>query len=336
MIKILADASLPLLADCFPPPFALTYYQEASAIRALLADHKVLLCRSTLAVKAPLLAKHALDYVATASSGIDHLDSHYLAQEGVRIIDAKGSNANSVADYVLACLAWLHQQQTSKPVTIGIIGCGATGSIVAQRLRALGFTLLLYDPLRPDFASCSFEQLYTCDVLCIHANLHNDAPHASRNLLNGAFLERLKANTAIINAARGHIVNEQALLTLKQPLIYCSDVFANEPTINPEIIAYAKLCTPHIAGHSIEAKADAVKMLSAKLHHCYQLPPPSFADTPIKPYKINPATWVAQLSALYNPAVESEQMKASPTTQTFITLRKAHQRHDFNLVIEGM
>jgi erythronate-4-phosphate dehydrogenase len=332
-LKILADASLPHLDDLFGEPFQLTRYSTPKMREDALPNQDILLCRSTLKVTPELLKNTHLSCVATASSGIDHIDTSYLDAKNIALFDAKGCNAEAVADYMLATFAYLHMHHSNlSGKCVGVMGAGEVGMRVIKRLEALNFKVLAYDPLKPNFKSCRFEAFQACDILCIHANLHNTAPHPTKNSLDANFLNQLKPNTMIINAARGGILNEQALLDSKKNIIYCTDVYQNEPEINPSVIQYATLCTPHIAGHSIEAKSNAVLHLSQKLHTHFNLAPPeSYQNT--RPIPSNSQqTWDALALSLYNPIIETEQLKKAVLHSTaFLDLRRAHQyRHDFN------
>lgn len=336
-MKVLADASLPGLDQAFPEPFCLTRYTQADEIAPLLAGQDVLLCRANLKVNQALLKNHRLRYVATASSGSDHLDKQWLASQNIQVIDAKGCNARAVADYVVSCLAYLHQQYLIKGKRGGIIGFGEVGTRVQARLKAAGFTTNVYDPLKG--LNTALEDLYQVDLLCIHAELHNTQPHPSQNLIDQRFLAHLKPGCVIINAARGGIIDELALLNLGDKFIYCTDVYLDEPNVNPHIIAKATLCTPHIAGHSLEAKYNAVNMVSEVLHQIAELPVPKFASpemtktVPVEPNN----TWPEQILSLYSPLEETLHLKqAKNLEETFLQIRKEHQkRHDFQLYADG-
>ncbi|ARB91945.1 4-phosphoerythronate dehydrogenase [Legionella longbeachae] len=337
-MNILADATLPGLEQAFPKPFNLIRYNHANELAHLLVGQDVLLCRSTLKVNRALLENHSIRYVATASSGTDHLDHAWLNSKQIQIIDAKGSNARAVADYVVACLAFLEQHHFIQGYNAGVIGLGKVGTQVSTRLQAAGFQVLHYDPLKAMretniFQSCSLEDLYQTDLICIHAELHDNQPFPSRQLINQNFLNKLKPGAIIINAARGGIVDENALLNDPKALIYCTDVYLNEPTIDNRIIEKAVLCTPHIAGHSIEAKYAAVAMVSASLHQIAKLPIPQFF-TPqmIKTIHVKKnKLWYESVLSLYNPIEETLNLKkAADIKSAFIELRKHHQnRHDF-------
>lgn len=335
-MNILADGSLPGLREAFPTPFKITQYTHNKEVSALLPKHDILLCRASLKVNQTLLQSNSLRYVATASSGSDNLDHIFLQSQGIVSIDAKGCNAKSVADYIMSCLAYLDKQYAIENKKIGIIGLGHVGTIVYKRLKALGFELLTFDPLKAlqetNFKSCKQEELYNCDLLCVHAELHHRNCHPSNNLINHDFLSQLKPGCIIINAARGGIIDENALLKALPNLVYCTDVYLNEPHINQEIIKQALLCTPHIAGHSIEAKYTAVSMISEKIHHLLNLPLPLCAP-PQKPTLLETHynSWQELALALYNPIYETQLLKqASDSKSAFLTLRKEHTyRHNF-------
>ncbi|RUR17279.1 4-phosphoerythronate dehydrogenase [Legionella sp. km535] len=338
-MNILADASLPGLEAAFPSPFILTLYEKQEDIPLLLNQQDILLCRATLKVNHHLLKNHQLKYVATASSGTDHIDHAYLKSNNIILIDAKGCNATAVADYVVSSLAYLEQNTMMNGKKAGIIGTGAVGSKVYRRLSALNFQTYTYDPLKADtnnsFKSCILEDLYECDLLCIHAELHNTNPHPSKNLIDQNFLSQLNAGCTIINASRGGIVNEHALINNQKALIYCTDVYLNEPALDQRIVDRATLCTPHIAGHSMEAKYGAVAMISQQLHKMMNLPEPVFAqpDLSTKPSLGTHQSWQELILSLYNPSIETKILKeAKNKEQTFQILRKQHQnRHNFSL-----
>jgi erythronate-4-phosphate dehydrogenase len=336
-MNILADATLPGLLYAFPEPFKLTLYHHVDEVSQLLPGQDILLCRATLKVNQTLLKKHSLRYIATATSGTDHLDHRWLASQNIQIIDAKGCNAPAVADYVVSILAYLDQQTLIRGTLAGIIGLGNVGAEVMLRLKALGFKSLAYDPLkaaREPFTSCLFEDLYQADLLCIHAALHDIPPYPSTNLIDHSVLDKLKPGCVIINAARGGIVDEEALLATSNPLIYCTDVYVHEPTPNPHILAKSTLCTPHIAGHSLEAKYLAVAMISKTLHQILGLPYPQCATPEFKPiFALSPnMSWQEQVLSIYNPLEETLALKkARDIKSVFLQLRKNHQRHDFRL-----
>ena len=334
-MRILADHSLPLLHQ-FMPAFKLTLYDGEASLKKHIAHHDILLCRSTLTVNAALLANSSIQCIATASSGNNHIDEAYMQQHGITCFDAKGSNAHAVADYVLATLAWLIEHDLFNGMCVGVIGVGEVGGRVSERLRQRGFKVVTYDPLKAlttaKFRSSSWDDMQACDALMVHANYHANEPFPSVNLLDAAFIDGLKPGCVIINASRGGIVNEAALLASKH-IIYCTDVFANEPAINRDVVDYATLCTPHIAGHSIEAKQAAINQLVLALHRHYRRPLPALwrCLSPNKDKIPCDASWVRWVLKRYNPQDETLLLKHSTDLRRdFVSIRKNHvNRHDF-------
>lgn len=336
-MKILADADLPLLSQCFPKPFEITTYRSPLELQNMLSSYDVLICRSTLRVNAALLTNSKIQCVATASSGSDHIDHEYLKSKNICLFDAKGSNAHAVADYVTSTIAWLetHHKITGKKA--GLIGAGAVGTLVLARLISAGYDVLIYDPFKSSTGSFihtpALQSLSECDILCIHPNLHRCEPYPSFNLIEANFLSTLKPGISIINASRGGVVNEADILNAQQQINYCTDVFINEPDINPKIIDFATLCTPHIAGHSIEAKQNAIIQLSEQLHAYFGLPSVSdfhgATETPLELGKIK--NWQPHVLSLYNPYIDTHLLKTeSNKKDAFLAQRKSHTfRHNF-------
>ncbi len=339
MIKLLADASLPGLQTLFKSPFQLTTYQQEADVASLLKTQDILLCRSTLKVTAALLtAATNLRCVATASSGSDHIDKTYLNAHDILCLDAKGSNALAVANYVLASFAYLEKMQLLPGRRVGIIGMGAVGQQVMSMLEAIDCEVIPCDPIRANedrlFHSATMADMTQCDVICVHANLHTTQPFPSYDLLNKTFFQQLKPNTVIINASRGNIVNEDDLLNVQNKLIYCTDVYCNEPHPNAHILERATLCTPHIAGHTIEAKQRAVIYLAKALHSLYQIAIPTACSQALPIISLPLGTdWSTQILSLYHPEQETQLLKqAQDKSAVFLTLRRAHQfRHDFSV-----
>ncbi|OYV54744.1 MAG: hypothetical protein B7X00_01065 [Legionella sp. 21-45-4] len=333
-MKLLADSSLPFL-NCFESSFDVTLFSDETSLKANLEHHDILVCRSTLNVNQALLENASIQCVATASSGVDHIDIDFLETQGIALFDAKGCNARAVTDYILSSIAYLMQSGHVIESPIGIMGVGMVGRLVARQLEALHFKTRCYDPPRmqrePGFVSCSLDELIACNVILIHANLHRHHEWPTEHFINADFLNRLAPHSILINAARGNIVEESALLNANPSLIYCTDVYACEPNINPLIIARATLCTPHIAGHSIEGKLNAVKMLYHKL--CERYERPLDASIQLSPQHLLAFSepWPNQVLKAYSPINETQKLKTSRDKKSaFLNLRKAHsKRHEF-------
>lgn len=249
-----------------------------------------------------LLQGSSVQYIATATIGYDHIDTHYLSQAGIGWTNCPGCNARSVAQYVKSCLlqlaahgCWstpdsplvplalpLAQAAIAHPpfsrLTLGIVGVGHVGSQVLKMAQHLPFKqILLCDPPRAEReggeAFVSLSQIaQQADVITFHTPLtHSPSPHATYHMANAAFFSQLRPNAVIINSSRGEVVDTQALKaalsnhTLRTAII---DTWENEPHIDLELLERVFIGTPHIAGYSADGKANGTRMaLQAVARH---------------------------------------------------------------------
>ena len=238
-----------------------------------LHEADVLLVRSVTRVDEELLAGTAVSFVGTATSGFDHVDRAYLDRRGIAFAHAPGSNANSVVEYVLAAVASVDDklEQLLAGGTVGIIGYGHIGKLLAHRLEALGIAYRVYDPwLDPVQVthSASLSQVLLCDVVSVHAELTGNAPWPSFHLLGASSLPLMGSGTLLINASRGAVVDNTALeryLRDSPPLTVILDVWEDEPSIAEALLLQVHSGTAHIAGYSLDGKRLASYMLRASL-----------------------------------------------------------------------
>ena len=270
-MKILFEDTIPFGYEYLSELAEVTRYAWQSLTPEDVADADIMAIRSTTKINATLLEKaSSLSFVTTATSGTNHIDGSYLNQRGIAFDDAGGCNAVAVAEYVLSTLFNAHNaQKLSLPnITVGIVGAGHVGSALSARLVALGVDVKLCDPPlqaagdKREF--CSFEEILTCDVITLHVPYVPSGPHATANLINERVLASLKSSQLLINACRGEVIDEAALIArLKQdnaPTVVL-DVFNNEPSINLDLLAHCWMVTPHIAGHSVEGKVRGTQII---------------------------------------------------------------------------
>lgn len=281
-MKIFADENMPLVQPFFAELGEVCLFDGRNVTAGQLEEADILLVRSVTNVNASLLATNtALKFVGTATIGMDHIDQSYLQQRQIPFCNAPGCNARSVVEYVLSSLFFLadkYQWQLSQK-TVGIVGAGNIGSRLAQLLQALQIPVLVCDPLRAqqetDFPHVDFTELcQRADVISFHVPLVKEGEYRTRHLLDSAALAAMKPDCAIINASRGAVIDNQALLAaqaeLRRPLIL--DVWENEPDILQPLLPYTDIATAHIAGHSIEGKARGTEMLYQAVCHLLQRP----------------------------------------------------------------
>lgn len=231
------------------------------------AKAEILIVRSTTKVNEELLNGSQVKFVGTATSGFDHLDLKYLEQAELQYYIAKGCNANSVAEYVIfGILHWTILNGVNlKDKSIGIVGYGNVGSIVAKYSKHIGLNVFINDP--PLFENqCVYDYKYLhlneiipkVDILTIHTPLTKDGNYPTKYLLNNSNLAEFNPHGLIINAARGGIVQEEYLIDNKTSSII--DVWENEPDYNIDFANQSLIATPHIAGYSRNAKLNGAYM----------------------------------------------------------------------------
>ncbi len=272
-INIVAGENIPYINEAVEGLGNLTILPGRSISSADLKDANILLIRSITQVDEDLLRDTPVEFVGSASAGTDHMDTAYLNDRNIGFASAAGSNANSVAEYIMAALLLLGKQQGFSLLgkTIGIIGIGNIGKLVKQKAEALGMHPILNDPLLEGTGQIdhrSLEETLGCDVVTLHTPLTTDGPYPTYHLLNEQAFKWLKPSAVFINAARGEVVDTAALLdAITQQRIGPTiiDVWEHEPEINWDLFQAVTLGTPHIAGHSLDGKANGTFMIYAAL-----------------------------------------------------------------------
>jgi erythronate-4-phosphate dehydrogenase len=141
------------------------------------------------------------------------------------------------------------------------------GKRLHQRLGSLGISCVAFDPWLDQAADpslVSLEEVLACDVISIHAELTEREPYPSVHLLNRDTLARIPASSLLINAARGAVVDNRALLARLQGVSSPTavlDVWEGEPEVDTRLLDLCRYGTPHIAGYSYDGKLLATHML---------------------------------------------------------------------------
>jgi len=270
-MRVVADENIPYAKEAFAA-FGTVDVVPAKAIDAdVVKDADCLLVRSVTKVDADLLAGSRVRFVATATIGFDHVDRAWLAANDIGFASAPGSNATSVAEWVMAALLeWADEKKTTLAgTTLGIVGVGNVGSRVATRARALGMNVLLCDPPRAraersdEFVDLA-RLLAESDLVTVHVPLAKDGPDRTEDLASVSFFDGMKAGALFLNSSRGKVVDEEALgAALDEKCLAGAilDVFRGEPCISPAIVSRLFLATPHIAGYSFDGKVAGTRMI---------------------------------------------------------------------------
>jgi erythronate-4-phosphate dehydrogenase len=264
-VKILVDENMPYAVELFSRLGNVQAVPGRPIPQDALNDADALMVRSVTKVNESLLVGKSVKFVGTATAGTDHVDDAWLQQQGIGFSAAPGCNAIAVVEYVFSALLIIAQRDgfQLRDKTVGIIGVGNVGSRLNDRLRALGVRTLLCDPPRADRGDegdfSPLEQLVAeADVLTFHTPLNMSGPYATHHLVDAGLLARLPADRILINACRGEVVDNAALLdALNGPkkLTAVLDVWEPEPELSLALLEKVAIGTAHIAGYSLEGKA---------------------------------------------------------------------------------
>jgi erythronate-4-phosphate dehydrogenase len=151
--------------------------------------------------------------------------------------------------------------------TLGVIGAGNVGSRVLKIGRSLGMRCLVNDPpLAKASAGKGFSSLEEiqseADIITLHVPLTSSGAYPTVSMVNEAFIRNMKPSSMLINTSRGRVVDEKALLSMRNRLgAVILDVWENEPAIDFKTLAQANIATPHIAGYSYDGKIRGTQML---------------------------------------------------------------------------
>ena len=268
-MEILADENIPFVREAFSAFGEVTAVSGRDISPTLVRDADVLLVRTVTRVDRHLLEASSVSFVASPTSGFDHVDVDYLEARGIGFAYAPGSNANSVAEYVVAAL--LELEPRVGPLSgksLGIVGCGHVGSRVSELGEALGMRCVLNDPpLERDTVDSrysSIEDVLGCDVVSFHVPLTLDGPDATHHMVNEGFLRCMKPGAVFVNTSRGAVVDDDALkkVLVEGRLGGCVlDVWENEPNIDVELLERVDIGTPHIAGYSFDGKVKGLRQI---------------------------------------------------------------------------
>jgi (S)-sulfolactate dehydrogenase len=262
-------------------------WNKREELIAQIADARAIIVRNATQVDAELLAAApALKMVARLGVGLDNIDLETCKARGIEVCPAIGANAASVAEYVIATAMILLRGQALRSTarlvggewpreslargvelagrTLGIVGFGSIGQVMAEKAKAMGMAIMAYDTMLPADApawngvkNAGLDELIAeSDVITLHCPLTPE----TRDLIGAAELASMKPGAIVINSARGGIVNEAACATaLKSGQLggAALDTFATEP-IEPAVGALFAgvdnvILTPHIAGVTQEA-----------------------------------------------------------------------------------
>jgi D-3-phosphoglycerate dehydrogenase len=280
----IAEAGLQLLREQFDVDVELD--MDAAELGDRIADYDALIVRSATQVDAGLLRRaERLKVVGRAGTGVDNVDVAEATRRGVIVANAPGSNMVSAAEHAVGLLLavarniaqahaaltdgrWERSQFAGVELcgkTLGVLGFGRIGQLVAARARGLGMNVIAHDPfVTPErfreahVGHCTLEEvLAQADFITLHAPLTGE----TRHLIREETIAQMRPGVRIVNAARGDLVDLQALVeALKDGRVGAAalDVFPTEPYTDGELLSLPNVVvTPHLGASTQEAQDRA-------------------------------------------------------------------------------
>lgn len=323
-MKVVVDNKIPFINEAIEKIADEVIYSSGSNFTpTLVKDADALIIRTRTYCNRALLEGSKVRFIATATIGIDHIDTEYCREAGIEWTNAPGCNSASVAQYLQSSLLLLQQLKGKNlsELTLGVIGVGNVGSKVIKVAGELGMRVLQNDLPREDVeGNAEYSSLQTlaeeCDILTFHTPLYKEGKYKTFHLADAAFFQSLKRRPVIINTSRGEVIETQALLnaletgTISDAII---DVWENEPDINLTLLNKVFLGTPHIAGYSADGKANATRMSLDALCHFFNIEADYCIIPPQPENLILKANSMADAYLqMYNPQRDSEALKNQP------------------------
>src|SRR5262245_36376943 len=340
---------------------------KPAELRAIVGNYEGLAIRSATKVTAEVLAEaKKLKVVGRAGIGVDNVDLKSATAHGVVVMNTPFGNAITTAEHAIALMFAVARQVADANAstqsgkweknrfmgtelsfkTLGLIGCGNIGSIVAERALGLKMRVVAYDPfLSDERAQALGIEKATLDQMLAKADfisVHTPLTEQTRNILSRANLMKTKKGVRIINCARGGLIDELAVRDLLVSGHISGagfDVFTEEPANKNVLFGAPNLvCTPHLGAATVEAQENVALQVAEQMSdylmtgavvNSLNMPAVSAEDAPrLAPYlKLaeNLGSFAGQLTESGIKAVSIEYegavaaLNVKPLTQAVIT-----------------
>ena len=343
-MKVVADTNIPFLKGVLEPYAEVEYLDGRSIGREALLDADALIIRTRTRCNEETLSGTRVKMISSATIGMDHIDIPWCKAHGIEVQNAEGCNAGGVADYVFSALYGVASRRAIKldEAVIGIIGVGNVGKKVEYMARTLGFKVLLNDPPRaakegPEGFVSLEELLEKATVVTLHVPLDE----ITRGMAGEDFFSRMQPGSIFINASRGEVVDEGALIHARPKLgALVLDTWCNEPNVNPNLIELCDIATPHIAGYSYQGKQNGTAMAVQALARHFGIEPlmnfrPALEDEAMTPTILD--LWgksQGEIAAVmqYNYPIFTDDFLFRSSPESFEKLRSEYNyRREFSL-----
>ncbi len=323
-MRILIDKYVPFLQGALDRYANVSYLDPEQFTVEAVRDVDAMIIRTRTRCNADLLKGSKVQLIATATIGTDHIDLDYCRAHGIKVVSCPGCNSKAVCDYIeealIETVPSIQPLDPDQPVrllrsferrydqlSIGIVGLGHVGMRVYKMARNHGLRVVVSDPPLGFLGDVT-----ECDIITFHTPLTRDGEYPTWHLCDEKFLSRCKPGALIINAARGGIVDEQALLKRGNP--YIIDTWEGEPNIHRDVLEHAMLASYHIAGYSIGGKRNASRQCLKALCEHFGLPKLKVKKEPDTGRGDKESGWIRRIS---------DQLKANP--EAFEQLRQEYR-----------
>ncbi len=321
--KIIVDDNIPFIKGRLEPFASIVYADQFGFTPEIVADADAMIIRTRTRCNEELLRNSNVRLIATATIGMDQFDLDWCRQAGILCRNSPGCNAPGVAQYVWSAL--LRSGFDPATQTLGVVGCGNVGSIVADWGRRMGAKVLVSDPPKQEAGLLDFpdtpleEVLGQADAVTLHTPLIKTGTHPTFHLIDSKALEKMKPGALLVNAARGPVADNDALLQAVNEgrIRAIIDTWEGEPALNKELLQKVDIGTFHIAGYSLEGKQRATRMVLETVGEYFGFTPDLSGLAPA--YESPSQVTAKAILESYNPLDDTAPLKAHP--EDFDTLR---------------
>ena len=267
---------------------------SADQIKAILPQYDAMIVRSRTKVTADMIeAGSGLKVIGRAGTGVDNIEAEAASARGILVMNTPGANAMAAAEHTMAMMLALarHIPQASASMrqglwekkkfmgtelyhqTIGVLGLGKIGSIVADRALAMKMEVLAYDPhIVPEMAAVLGAEYVSLDELLARSDfitIHTPLTPETRHLLNRQTLAKTRPGVRILNCARGGLIDEEALyefLVKGHVAGAALDVFEKEPPAGSPLLDLPNVVfTPHLGASSLQAQENVSRAIASQI-----------------------------------------------------------------------
>ncbi len=268
----IVDDNIPFIKGRLEAVGDVRYVDQFGYTPEIVRDADAVIIRTRTRCDEKLLGDSKVRLVATATIGMDQIDIPWCESHGITVRNSPGCNAPGVAQYVWSSL--LRMGMMPGVHTVGVVGHGNVGSIVAEWGRALGFDILLCDPpkaalqeaegfsgRKEDYISLE-ELIGKADAVTLHTPLTRTGEHATYHLIDSSMVDRMRPGQILVNAARGPVTDTEAFLkAISKGVRGVVDTWEGEPDLDRRLLEAAEIGTFHIAGYSRQGKERATRMV---------------------------------------------------------------------------